>query len=809
VKALLDDFQGQLTGKDLKLVVHFAGHPHEVRLRAIDIKGGRGEAVRANARGTLSGEPLELELIGSPLVDLIDDRSWAVKRLTARVGAARVEASGRIEQPRTAMAVKLAFDFAVSRLDQLAPLIGGATLPGVPGSLRGSIDTGPDAWRVDATAIAIGATRGRGNADGRSGTPITVALEMQTIAGDELAGIGASTRSTTRDAPAPALPDIDLSLQARRADYLGQTLENVAVSAQVRDNAVRGPFSLDWSGARVEGKLDAAFSRDAMRLQGEGAARGIDLARIAGPLEKRGITGRIERLTLRVDASAAAAAALPANAAISIEAQDAHLILPKSDAFPKGARVTLGGELHAAAAAPIDFSIKGVLDEKPFAASGQLPPLDALFPKAKPHAVRLAIDYDRTRLEAAGNATIDKDVPRFSGTVSLSGDTIHTLADLVGFPLPPLGPYKVSTTIDADSDQIKAQDLAMRLGKSEFRGSLAADTRKTRPRLAAKVRGVPVHLEDIGAQAWSPGNVEERAVKESRSGEQIDQAKLDRDARVLTDILRAFDFDLDLTLDEISSAGEVVGRAELKAALANGRLAVDPATIWFGQGKFSAEITIDVRGKSPQYATKFEGTGFEYGPLMRAIEPKKPHNGTLDLSLDIRTHGAPESFVQNASGEFDVLILPKDQEAGALGALGSGVLPLILQTLDPRSQSQLNCIVGSFNIDKGVATSRIVLLDTTLARVAGDLVVDYRSRGMKGTFAPRSKQPRLFPVAPGINVGGTLDAPDISVSTQSVVLGALRVWQLPVTFASDWLLKDNMPADGTPDCKAAYRHVLH
>ncbi len=66
---------------------------------------------------------------------------------------------------------------------------------------------------------------------------------------------------------------------------------------------------------------------------------------------------------------------------------------------------------------------------------------------------------------------------------------------------------------------------------------------------------------------------------------------------VLTNILRAFDFDLDLTLDEISSAGEVVGRAELKAALANGRLAVDPATVWFGQGKFSADFAIDVRGK--------------------------------------------------------------------------------------------------------------------------------------------------------------------------------------------------------------------
>jgi uncharacterized protein involved in outer membrane biogenesis len=463
----------------------------------------------------------------------------------------------------------------------------------------------------------------------------------------------------------------------------------------------------------------------------------------------------------------------------------------------------------APAAAPIDFSVKGAFRDKPFTASGQLPPLDALYPAGKPHAVRLAIDYDKTRLEASGNATIDASAPHFSGAVNLTGDTVHTLADLAGFSAPQLGPYKLSANIDASIDQVTSHDFAMQVGKSNFRASLAADTRKTRPRIAAKLSGRPVHLEDIGAQALNPENLEKRAAEERSRDQAIDEAKIDRDARVLTRFLRALDFDLDVTFEEVTSAGEEVGRAELKAALANGRLTVDPATVWFGQGVFSAEIVIDVRGKTPQYTVKFEGTGFQYGPLMRAMDPKSRHNGTLDLSMDIKTFGAPQSFAQHSSGDLDVLILPKDQEAGSLGVLGSGVLSLILRTLDPGSRSQLNCVVGSFNVSDGVATSRIVLLDTTLARVAGDLVVDYRTRGLSGTFAPRSKQPRLFPVAPGINVGGTLDAPDISVSAQSVVLGALRVWQLPVTFASDWLLKENMPADGTPDCRAAYRHVLH
>jgi len=261
--------------------------------------------------------------------------------------------------------------------------------------------------------------------------------------------------------------------------------------------------------------------------------------------------------------------------------------------------------------------------------------------------------------------------------------------------------------------------------------------------------------------------------------------------------------------DEVSAAGQVVGRAEIKARLDAGQLVIEPASLWIGQGKFSAEIEVDARGPVPQYAVKFEGTGFEYGPLMRAADAKSPHDGTLDLSMDIKTSGPPETLVQNATGEFDVLVLPKNQEAGSLSLLGAGVLRLLMQTLDPNSQSQLNCIVGSFGLDKGIATSHVVLLDTSLARVAGELVVDYRTRGLQGRFAPRSKRPQLFAVAPGITVGGTLDAPDIGVSPQSIVVGALRIWQFPLAFASDWLSSENASADGTPDCRAAYRHVLH
>lgn len=809
IAALFDTIHVGVSGRDIRFTAPILGSDDEVRLHTVEITGESQKPLRARAAGTFAGEPLAFELASGPLLNLFQHRTWAIERMRARIGAAALSARGRIEPSHEGSAARFSFDLSVSRLDRLAHLLGNVSLPGVPGSARGSFEFRSEAWRIDATTLAIGATRGSGTVAAKGGTPIDVALDLDRIAVDELAAVKTALRPGSKDDAAPVLADMDLSVRARSADYAGEKFTAIAIDVNARDGVMRAPFSLGWAGAQVAGALDAELGKGPMRMKADAIARGLEVARLPGPLAKQGITGKIGRFAVRVEAGGASLAAITANAAISVEVADAGMNIPKSDALPEGARIDFGGNVRAPAAAPIEFSVKGAYRDKPFTASGQLPKLEALFPEGKPHAVRLVIDYDRSRLEAAGTATIDNEKPDFSGTLKVSGDTLHTLADLAGFSLPPLGPYKVSATVDADAERVTAHDFAMRLGKSDFRASLAAETRKERPRISAKVRGLPVHLEDIGAQAWSPGNVESRAIEDTKRSGKVDEATLDRDARVLTRVLRAFDFDVDAAFDEVSAAGEKIGRADVKARLADGRLVVNPFSLQIDQGKFSAEIEVDARGKVPQYAVKFEGTGFEYGPLMRAADPKSPHHGTLDLSMDIKTSGVPETFKQNATGSLDVLILPKDQSAGSLDLLGAGVLHLLMRTLDPRSQSQLNCIVAGFDLENGIATSQIVLLDTTLARVAGELVIDYRSRGLKGRFAPRSKQPQLFSVAPGITVGGTLDSPDIGVSTQSIVLGALRIWQFPVAFASDWLTNENVPADGTQDCRAAYRHVLH
>jgi uncharacterized protein involved in outer membrane biogenesis len=810
VEALLKDSHGQLTGKDIRLVPPLPGDHREVLLRSVELNAGRGEDVRASAAGAVAGEPLELALTGGPLADLLENRPWAVTRLRARLGAARLQAGGRIEQPRTARATKLDFELTTSRLDSLGAFIGIAA-PRVPASLHGSLDASHDVWRVEAKTIAIGATHGSGHVTGQRAGPIVASLDLQNLAGDELAKIRRPATTADREERSHSLPDLDLHLKAKRASYLGQAFADIVFGARVRDDTVRAPFSLDWSGAKLDGTLDATLGKPTLRVGGEVTARELDLAQMPGPLETRHVGGMIGRLTARFEASGASSAELPAGAAISVEVADARVTLPKSDALPEGARFTFDGMARAPAGEPIELSFTGAFRGKPMKLAGRLPPLDALYPTGKPYAVELTLDYDRTRLEANGTATIANDTPKFSGLLKLSGDTLHTLADLAGFSARGIGPYAVSANVEADSAQLSAQDVSLKLGKSRFRASLASTPGKARPRLTAKVSGSPVHLEDIGAHALSPENLEAQARAETEGKERsgVDEARLARDARVLTRTLRALDFDVDVTFDELSAAGETIGKATLKAQLIDGVLEVKPLSLTVGQGTFDAEIDVDVRGKAPRYALKFESNSVEYGPFLRAVDPKNPGAGTLDLSLDVKSSGPPEHLVQNASGTVDILVLPKNQLAGRLDVLGAGILRIVMSTLDPRNDSRLNCIVGSFDLANGFATSRIVLLDTTRARVAGELVVDFSTRGLSGRLAPRSKRPELFSVVPGISITGTLDKPEVGITARQVVIGMLNIWKVPLTFTADWLTNKDMPADGTPDCRAVYRHVLH
>jgi uncharacterized protein involved in outer membrane biogenesis len=812
LEALLKDAHAQLTGKDITLVPPLLGGRREVRLRTVQVSAGRGEAVRASAAGTLANEALEIGFVGGSLADLLENRTWAVARLDGRIGAARIRASGRIEEPRKTRATKLDVELATSRLDQLGPLLGGTELPRVAGTLRGSIDYAPDAWRVDARTIAIGATRGSGHLTGRNATPVAATLDLQNLAGDELAKIGKPSGAADREERTRALPDLDLSLKARRASYHGQTFENVVLDARARGEAVRAPFSLDWSGAKISGTLDATLGQRTVRVGGELTARELDLARIPGPLEEQHVGGMIGRLTARIEASGASFAELPASTAISVEVADTRVSLPSSDALPEGARFSFGGTASAPAGGPIALSLTGTFRDKPIKLAGRLPPLDALYPAGKPYAMELTLDYDQTRLEATGTATLDNDTPKFSGLLKLSGDSLHTLADLAGFSARGFGPYAVSANVEADSAKVAAQDVAIKLGKSRFRGSLTSIPGKVRPRFTARVGGSPVHLEDIGAKALSPENLAAQARAESKGREgsgKIDEARLARDARVLTRVLRAFDFDLDVTFDELSAAGEAIGRAALKAKLADGVLHVKPLSLTLERGRFDAEIDVDVRGAAPKYAVRFESNNVDYGPFLRAVDPKNTATGTFDLSLDVKSAGALERLVQNATGAIDLLVLPKNQQAGRLDALGAGLLRIVMTTLDPRDDSRLNCIVGSFDLANGFATSRIVLLDTTRARVAGELTLDFETHGLNGRLAPQSKRPELFSVVPGISISGTLGEPRVSITARQVVVGMLNIWKVPLTFTADWLTNRDLPEDGTPDCRAAYRSVLH
>ncbi|MCZ7565793.1 MAG: AsmA family protein [Burkholderiales bacterium] len=498
--------------------------------------------------------------------------------------------------------------------------------------------------------------------------------------------------------------------------------------------------------------------------------------------------------------------ALLESAAFAVDVSDAALALPEDSVIGAGARIAFAGRVATRAGAAVSVEVKGDAQGTPLALSGHFAPLANLLAGSDSQPVDLALALGDTRFEAAGTVSARGGREHFEGRARLAGPSVATLERVINANLPDLPAYAASASVRTDAARVELDDFTLRLGESTLAGRLVWRRVDERGRLEGRLSGKRVRLEDLAvgrALAAPAGSAHEATLS-------LDVKALERDATRLARFVRAFDADLAVALEDVTSAGAAVGRASAALRMDGGRLTLAPFALELAAsgGTVRAELAIDARGAAPHYRVEVDAERLEYGPFARAADPKSANAGTLDLSMRLTSRGTPTELMRRASGAVDALVVPRGRVSASLFDLWSaGLLQNIWTRLDPGAESRLNCAVGSFDLAEGVLKSRLVLLDTTRVRVVGELEADFGTRKLGGRLAPRAKQPELFNPAPSVRVGGTFERPTVLPSPEALVIGALRLYGFAYAYALDWLTTKNLPADGTPDCEAAYRRV--
>jgi uncharacterized protein involved in outer membrane biogenesis len=389
--------------------------------------------------------------------------------------------------------------------------------------------------------------------------------------------------------------------------------------------------------------------------------------------------------------------------------------------------------------------------------------------------------------------------------VDLSGARLDRLGKLAGMNLPEIGPYAARGTVVVAADAVRASDLDVSFGKSRVLGKAEFQIRRTgRASHSAALRAPMLHLEDLGASRWIGGP----AVAKAAAADEAPVAQR-REAEIVRALewLRAVDVDASVDVDALHGGAERFASGRLRTTLAAGRLRVELQDIKTETGRIDANIRIDASGAQPKFALRARVDGFDFGPLVRTLDPGTTLGGRVDFVADLAAQGPPGRLLPALSGTIDVAMFPHDLSAEALEFWGTGLLSAMLRSLDPNSRSEVECAAASLDLADGVASTSAFFVDTTRVRIVGQVDADLTTHALSGRLRPVSEQPELFTVAPTMQLGGTMENPRVTVAPENVVLAPLRFATPLAKLALDFVGARGRLVEGRVGCREAYERA--
>lgn len=218
----------------------------------------------------------------------------------------------------------------------------------------------------------------------------------------------------------------------------------------------------------------------------------------------------------------------------------------------------------------------------------------------------------------------------------------------------------------------------------------------------------------------------------------------------------------------------------------DGRFHLKPFTARAGEGDVTADVEIDVTGRTPSLAARIKGVRLNLGGMLKEAGVKRPIEGMLDTDLNLRGRGDSVAAMMAGMNGAAVLDMRHARIVGTHmgrlpGDLGTGLLLLLNPLKKADEMIAVNCMVSEFHIKDGTARSNVFFLDTPALTAAGVGWVDLKTEELRFGIKPKSKQGiglgetgrlgvGLSELARPFELTGTLAHPTLTVSTTDAVL---------------------------------------
>lgn len=412
---------------------------------------------------------------------------------------------------------------------------------------------------------------------------------------------------------------------------------------------------------------------------------------------------------------------------------------------------------------------KGTYAAQPIEARLEGGTILALRDATQPWPIDLRLVNGQTRAHLRGTVADSMALAGADLRLSLSGPSMSRLTPLTGLALTETPPFSVSGKLDFENHKVRLTNIAGRVGSSDLEGTIAVDPGTTRPVMDANLSSRSVNLTDLGG--FVGGNPGPETPKEAAEPGLLPNVPVSIPRFKYADVHLRY------------RAGRIQGRSmpldDLVAALdiVDGNMTVHPVSFGVGRGKIAVKAELDPLGKLLRTNAEVDFQSLDLSQLMKAT---KAFSGAGALSGSARVVGAGDSLasiVANGNGEVLFGMAGGDLSALLVDLSGLEFGNAVLSALGLPKRTNIECLIGDFALQRGVLSTRALILDTSEAIVGGTGWIDMRNEALSLQIRTAPKHFTIGSLPGPLNIGGTMKHPRILPGAQTVaragIAGAL------------------------------------
>lgn len=353
----------------------------------------------------------------------------------------------------------------------------------------------------------------------------------------------------------------------------------------------------------------------------------------------------------------------------------------------------------------------------------------------------------------------------------LQGPDMAQLFPLLGVPLPPTPPYRLSGRLAHSGELWTFSGFAGRVGNSDLAGDFQVDRARKPQLITAKLTSRNLDMKDLGGFIGGTRGDAKPSAQPAAPGRILPREPFSLDK------LRIADADVTFRGEHVITEKLPLDAMTVTLKVHDGVLTLEPLNFGVAGGHVVSQVRMDARQAVIRTHADIAVNGLKLEQLFPGFRLSRANAGVIRGRAKLDTAGnSVAQMLAGADGDAALMM-----EGGSVSELLVRLVNLDVANAIPvlitgDKQLPVRCMVVHLAGTKGHFNAKTLVLDTGKAVVTGSGAVDFAREALDLKLVSRSKGISLAALRGPIRVTGTFEHPKVAPDvTQAVARGVAAV----------------------------------